>query len=284
MTNSTNPPGPPGGAGRDSVLLSVVVPIHNEEAILWENASVLAAALNAIVGDARWKFVLVNNASTDSTPVIIKRIIETWPSSFEVYAPKPNYGAALRAGLDRVDTPFAMIVDVEQWDVPFLAWAWHNRQQYDLFIGSRRADPSLSVRPAYRWFMSWGLNALLQLFFEFTGTDTHGPKLIRMEHMAPLIAKCVSDRGQYDTEIVLRAMRASRRIVEAPISNIESRQSRNLMLKKIVWNVLAFNRLRGILSHVPREGPLRYWRVTREDEMAIHAKLDQTSVEVSARR
>lgn len=249
----------------EPALLSVVIPIRNEEAILWDNASALAAALDEIVGARRWKFLLVDNASTDGTPAVIRKIAETWPPSTSVYAERANYGAALRAGLEAVDTPYAAIVDVEQWDIPFLAWSWRHRLEYDLFIGSRRADPSLCERPKYRWLLSWGLNALLQLFFEFTGTETHGPKLIQMRTMQPLIALCVSDRGQYDTEIVLRAMRASRRIVEAPISSIERRRPRNLMITKIAWNIVAFNRLRRILKHVPREGPLRYRRFTRED-------------------
>ena len=248
-----------------AVVLSVVIPIRNEEAILWQNASDIAGALDRIVGDGRWQFILVDNASTDSTPAIVRRIIEAWPPSVTVYAAQPNYGKALRAGLNAVQTPYAFIVDVEQSDVPFLAWAWRHRDDYDLCIGSRRADPSLSVRPKYRWFLSWGLNALLQLFFEFTGTETHGPKLIRMERMRDLIARCVSDRGQYDTEIVLRAVRASRWIVEVPISNVEHRQPRNLMINKILWNVVAFSRLRRILRDVPREGPVRYRRFTRED-------------------
>jgi glycosyltransferase involved in cell wall biosynthesis len=260
-----------------ALLLSVVIPIRNEEAILWENASTLADALNTIVGAGRWRFVLVDNASSDATPAILRKIVETWTPSFGVYAAQPNYGAALRAGLSRVDTPYAAIVDVDQWDAPFLAWAWRYRDEYDLFIGSRRADPSLSVRPRYRWFLSWGLNALLQLFFEFTGTETHGPKLIRMEHMSGLIGRCVSDRGQYDTEIVLRAIRASRRVVEVPISNVERRRPRNLMVNKIAWNIVAFNRLRRILRDVPREGPVRYRRFTREDVLAVHAEYDLAS-------
>jgi glycosyltransferase involved in cell wall biosynthesis len=255
-------------------VLSVVMPIRNEEAILWQNAGILADALDAIVGRGFWQFILVDNASTDSTPAIIRNIIGTWPPSFAVTAERPNYGAALRAGLSKAATSYTAIVDVDLWDVPFLAWAWRYRDEYDLFIGSRRADPSLCERPRYRWLLSWGLNALLQLFFDFTGTETHGPKLIRMEHMSSLIAKCVSDRGQYDTEIVLRAIRASRRIVEVPISNMEHRRPRNLMVNKIVWNLIAFNRLRRILRGVPREGPVRYRRFTREDVLAAYAEFD----------
>lgn len=256
------------GAAATATLLSVVIPIRNEEAILWQNATGLAGALDAIVGPRRWRFVLVDNASTDGTPAIIQRIMDRWPPSIAVYAPEPNYGAALRAGLERVDAPYAAVADVEQWDAPFLAWAWRHRDDYDLFIGSRRADPSLSVRPRYRWLLSWGLNALLQLFFEFTGTETHGPKLIRMAQMRDLIALCISDRGQYDTEIVLRAIRASKRIVEVPIASVEHRQPRSLMVSKILWNIVAFNRLRTVLAGVPREGPVRYWRFTREDVLA----------------
>jgi glycosyltransferase involved in cell wall biosynthesis len=260
-----------------NVELSVVMPIRNEEGMLWQTAATLAAALDVIVGAGDWKFILVDNASTDSTPAIIRKIVDSWPPSFQVAAAQPNYGEALRTGLRKADTPYAAIVDVDLWDVPFLAWAWRHREDYDLFIGSRRADPSLCVRPRYRWFLSWGLNALLQLFFEFTGTETHGPKLIRMEHMRDLIARCVSDRGQYDTEIVLRALRASRRIVEVPISNVEHRHPRNLMVNKIVWNVIAFNRLRRILRGVPREGPVRYRRFTREDVLAVHADVEIAS-------
>jgi len=250
--------------------LSVVMPIRNEAAILWHNAEILAAKFDALAGPGRWKFVLVDNGSTDATPEIIKRMVDRWPPSETVFVATPNYGAALRAGLDRADTPFAATLDVELWDLPFLAWSWKRRDEYDLFIGSRRADPSLCERPRYRWLLSWGLNALLQLFFEFTGTETHGPKLIRMERMRELIGRCVSDRGQYDTEIVLRAIRAGRMIVEVPISNseVEGRKPRNLMLKKIIWNIAAFNRLRGVLRDVPREGPVRYRRFTREDVLA----------------
>jgi glycosyltransferase involved in cell wall biosynthesis len=96
------------------LLLSVIIPIRNEEAILWENAGTLADALNTIVGVGRWRFVLVDNGSTDTTPAIIRKIVESWPPSFDVYAARPNYGAALRAGLSRVDTPYATIVDVDQ--------------------------------------------------------------------------------------------------------------------------------------------------------------------------
>ena len=79
-----------------------------------------------------------------------------------------------------------------------------------------------------------GLNAALQVMFRYSGTDTHGPKLLNRKALNSIIAACRLDRGQFDTELVLRAMRGGKRLVEVPMEYRESRPPRNLMVKKIV--------------------------------------------------
>ena len=54
--------------------LAIVVPIHNEQDILMANLSFLASEFNEIFGSGGWKYVLVDNASTDATPTIIRTI------------------------------------------------------------------------------------------------------------------------------------------------------------------------------------------------------------------
>lgn len=252
----------------DFVLLSVVVPVFNEEKILLDNLSRYAHALDRIVGACRWQFVLVDNGSTDGTPEVIRRIQAMWPLTQPLTSPEPNYGLALRTGLNKVTTRYAHLIDVEQWDVPFLSWAWKHRDRYDLFIASKRSDPSLNQQPLYRYLLSWGLNALLQLLFDFTGTETHGPKLMQMSNMQPIIAVSTSDRGQYDTEIVLRSVRSALRVVEVPTPHVEVRPPRAVILKKVAWNVVALLRLWRKLRHIPWAGEMRYHRFAREDVMA----------------
>jgi hypothetical protein len=116
--------------------------------------------------------------------------------------------------------------------------------------------------------LSCGLNGLLQLFLQFTGTDTHGPKLINNVELHALAGACTLDRGQYDTELVLRAVRARKRIVEVPVEYRETRPHRNWMIKKIVWNIFALYRLIRVLEKVPVEGHARYHRFSREDVLA----------------
>lgn len=245
--------------------VSVVVPILNEEDILEQNLAAFAEAMDQAVGHGLWAYVLVDNGSTDRTPEIIEEVLQRIPGSVTVLEPVPNYGNALRAGLAVVETEWAKIIDVEQWDLPFLAWAWKNRDQYDLLIGSKRADPTLNKQSPYRHFLSWGLNALIDLLFRYPGSDTHGPKLIRMAKMRPIFEKCLLSRGQFDAEFTLRAFRSGLWIAEAPVSYREQRPPKNLMFKKIYWNLREFNRLRRVLRTIPYHDHVRLRRYCRED-------------------
>jgi len=248
--------------------LSIVIPLYNEAQIMWQNLENLAGFFNRLVGEANWFFILVDNGSKDSTPELVRTAIDRWPRSHAVHLTKPNYGAALKVGLASADTKWVYMVDIEQWDLPFLAWAWKHRQSYDLFIASKRADPYINEQLTYRRILSCGLNGLLQLFLRFTGTDTHGPKLLNNAALRSISGACTMDRGQYDTELVLRATRAQKRIVEVPVEYRETRPHRNWMIKKIFWNMLALRRLVQVMKTVPIEGNSRCYRFAREDVLA----------------
>lgn len=248
--------------------VAVVIPLFNEEKILMQKLGEIAEIFDSFIGQANWFFVLVENGSTDRTPQLIEEATRRWPQSYGVTLAKPNYGAALKAGLRSVKRKWAYTLDIEQWDAPFVAWSWKNRQSYELFIGSKRGDPTLNKQEPYRKLLSCGLNGVLQVLTQFSGTDTHGCKLIDCESLRSIIDVCQLDRGQFDTEMVLRAVRARKRIVEAPVEYREYRPMRNWMIKKIVWNLRALRRLARVMAEVPFEGSIRYYRLSREDLLA----------------
>jgi glycosyltransferase involved in cell wall biosynthesis len=249
-------------------LVSIVIPLFNEEAVLMANAEALASYFDDVLGSDNWLYIFVNNGSSDGTSALLGRIAARWPLSQVLNLKKPNYGAALKAGLRAATTKWVYMLDIEQWDLPFMTWAWRNRHQFDLLVASKRADPTLNFQRPYRKFLSAGLNAVLQVLFRYSGTDTHGPKLVNRESLEGIIAKCELDRGQFDTELVLRAIRGTKRLVEVPVEYRESRPHRNLMIKKIFWNLVALRRLWYVMREVPFEGQIRYYRVAREDVLA----------------
>jgi glycosyltransferase involved in cell wall biosynthesis len=252
----------------DRYPVSVVIPLYNEQNILDENVEILAGFFDAVVGRDRWYFLFVENGSTDSTPAFADAAAARRPPSRAIHRPKPNYGLALQTGLRAATTRWVYIVDIEQWDFPFIAWSWKNRNAYDTMIASKRADFTICHQQFYRRVLSTMLNGLLQVFTQFSGTDTHGPKLLNRVSLQSIIDACELDRGQYDTELVLRAVRAQKRIVEAPSEYRELRPNRNWMIKKILWNVWALTKLVRVMKTVPHQGPARYYRVAREDVLA----------------
>lgn len=267
-------------AGAIDLPISIVIPIYNEESILMANAQALADYFESALGPGNWLFIFVDNGSTDDTSAILGKIIERWPLCRVINLKEPNYGAALKAGLRAATTKWVYLLDIEQWDLAFLTWAWSNRSEYDVFIASKRADPTLNFQQPYRRFLSAGLNGVLQVLFRYSGTDTHGPKLLNRESLNEIISKCELDRGQFDTELVLRAMRACKRLVEVPVEYRESRPHRNWMLKKIVWNLIALHRLRRVMSAVPFEGHTHYYRFARDDVLALSAPAANTHREM----
>jgi hypothetical protein len=187
-------------------------------------------------------------------PILAKTAVERWPLSRAIFLSVPNVGTAFKVGLQAATTKWVYQIEIEQWDLPFMAWAWRNRNSYDLLLGSKRADPTLNYQEPYRRFLSCGLNGILQLFFGFTGTDTHGPKLHNRKALDDIIASCHLDRGQFDSEFVLRAARGRMRIIEAPTVYKDVRPHRNWMLSKILWNCGALWRLFETMKDVPYKG------------------------------
>lgn len=248
-----------------SILLSVIVPIFNEEEHLMDMANALIPHLDAAVGKGRWQFILADNGSTDHTPRIIEDICAKIPTSCPLRLSSPNYGAALRRALLSAKGEWAHIINVDWYDIIFLKWAWENRDRYDLILGSKRCDPALNQMTRYRRTLSWGLNMILQFSFGFVGTDTHGLKMIKLETMRRHIEACVMKRGQFDTELTLRSMRNGLWLAEVPVPVKEIRKQRNFMAKKIAQNVYDILRLKKLMRSVPVQGPIRYHRWARED-------------------
>lgn len=264
MTNTLESPMQP-------VNLSVVVPIYNEDSLLMGMAEQLAPHLDDIAGVGRWQFVLVDNGSRDRSAEICDLIVSLWPRSANVRLDRPDYGEALYQGLLNAAAPWAFIINVDFWDVPFMRWCFRTRGVYDLVMGSKRADESLNQQGRYRQWLSWGLNSILQTVFGFVGSDTHGQKFVYLPALRPIFRQCVMRRGQFDTEFTLRASRARLWLAEVPVPIVELRKQRNLMLQKIVRNIVDIYRLKQIMRRIPIEGAMRYHRWSRDDVEQLEA-------------
>ena len=134
-------------------ILSLVLPVYNEEAIIPELDRRLRAFLTEMgsgVGES-WEVIFVNDGSTDRTLSLLKDLA-TAERRYRVLSLSRNFGhqIAITAGLDRANGDAVVVMDADLQDPPEVVSQmlarW--RDGYDVVFGvrSRRHGESLFKR------------------------------------------------------------------------------------------------------------------------------------------
>ena len=120
--------------------ISVVVPAHDEEAVLEELAQRLTAVLDGLAGD--WEVILVDDGSTDRTFWVMTELHRR-DGRFKVLRLTRNFGhqLAITAGLDvaRGDAVVVMDADLQHPPevIPSLVGSW--REGHDIVYAVMRS-------------------------------------------------------------------------------------------------------------------------------------------------
>jgi len=134
--------GPQGGQ-----LLSVVVPVFNEEDVIPVTHERLSAVLNAL--PFAWEILYVDDGSTDASPALLDRLAEGDPRVRVIHFAR-NFGhqLAITAGIDAAIGDAVVVIDADLQDppdlIPELVAKW--REGYDV-VFARRA-----IRFGETWF------------------------------------------------------------------------------------------------------------------------------------
>ncbi|HYZ81519.1 MAG TPA: glycosyltransferase family 2 protein, partial [Solirubrobacteraceae bacterium] len=105
------------GEPRELTLVSVVAPVYNEDATIEEFHARVCAALGALP----FELVLVDDGSTDGTPMKLEALAANDPRVRVVYLSR-NFGhqTALTAGLDHACGNAVVMIDADLQDPPEL--------------------------------------------------------------------------------------------------------------------------------------------------------------------
>lgn len=132
----------------DGTLISVVVPLLNEEESLPELSLLLEEQLDKLVRD-KWEVLFIDDGSNDNSLEVIKKIHER-NAKFKAYSFRRNYGksAALCVGFKNVKGEIVITMDADLQDdpaeIPHLVKKIN--EGYDLVSGWKkvRHDPKLT--------------------------------------------------------------------------------------------------------------------------------------------
>lgn len=155
---------------RQLQLLSVVIPCHNEEAVLPSTHERLTGILAGLIQKkliANYEIVLVNNGSKDNTVALMLRLFKNDPH-VHVVDLRRNFGyqASITAGLNAATGDAVVTIDADLQDPPekIEEMIGHYTQGFDLVLGVRndRSTDSFFKRVFsqfyYRFSQSMGVD------------------------------------------------------------------------------------------------------------------------------
>ncbi len=218
-------------------LLSVVIPVYDEEAIVASSAGELVRGLEERGLD--YELIFAENGSRDATPRILESLASANPRVRWFHSERPNYGFALQRGILEARGELVVCDEIDLGDFSFYDAALKilREGRVDLVVGSKAARGAHDGRPWVRRAATRVHNGLLRLLLGFQGTDTHGLKAFRRERLVPVVQACVVDRDVFASELVIRAWRAGFQVLELRVDLQEKRQP-SVHLFRRVPNVL----------------------------------------------
>ncbi|MCC6337801.1 MAG: glycosyltransferase family 2 protein [Myxococcales bacterium] len=222
--------------------LSIVIPVYNEEAIVEQAAAELTQGLDARGWD--YEIIFAENGSRDRTQELLEAMCRKNPRLRWFHSERPNYGVALKAGIEKARGDIVICDEIDLCDLVFYDQAVPRleRREADLIVGSKAARGASDQRPLVRRVATRMHNGLLRVTLGFKGTDTHGLKAFRRERLLPTIHKCVVDMDVFASEFVVRAWRDGLLVREIPIQLHEKRQP----------SIHLFRRVPNVLKNVAR--------------------------------
>jgi glycosyltransferase involved in cell wall biosynthesis len=222
------------------IEFSVVIPVYNESAIVEGSIRELNARLAKL--GRTYEIIIAENGSTDDTADIVRQVAEELDTVRLIQAGEPNYGLALRMGIKSARGQYIHCDEIDICDVDF-----HRRALelfvgedggFEMVVGSKTMKGAQDQRPLGRRMATLVINTMLRVSLGFKGSDTHGLKAFRRDAILPVVDSCVVDRDMFASELVIRAERDQRRIVEIPLK-LEEKRTPSVQLTKRVPRVLS---------------------------------------------
>jgi glycosyltransferase involved in cell wall biosynthesis len=214
---------------------SIVIPAYNEATIIRDSIHSLCTRLDKF--SKRYEIIVAENGSNDDTADIVRRLILELPQVRLLQTQAPNYGAALRAGIITARGRYIHCDEIDICDADFHRRALElfvgDDGGFDLVIGSKTMRGARDRRPLGRRAATSLINMLLRVSLGFRGTDTHGLKALRRDTIISIVEQCVADGDMFASELVIRAERARKRIVDIPLDLQENRPTSIRLIKRV---------------------------------------------------
>lgn len=228
--------------------LQVVIPVYNEEDVIEDSVKKLREFLSEYMGKYSWQVVVANNASTDRTLDMAKKLSRQHKDVSYINLEQKGRGRALRKAWTETKADIVSYMDVdlstdlEAFPVLIEALAYRG---YDVATGSRLMSGSRTKRCVKREILSRGYNLIVKLALGTKITDVQCGFKAATGKAARELAPLIKDNNWFfDTELLIVAERKGYRIFETPVTWDEDLHSKVRLFKTVYDYMRDISRLR----------------------------------------
>jgi dolichol-phosphate mannosyltransferase len=202
------------------LLLSVVIPAHNEASLVTSTVQGMHDALRA--AGIPHELVVVDDASRDGTGALLDALAARLPVLRVVHRPEPpGVGRAVRAGLQAIRGDAAVIVMADGSDRPADICTYYRllQQGYDAVFGSRFvAGGGVQGYPLLKLLINRAGNQCMRLLFGRSENDlSNALKAYRVDVLRA-IGPLESEHFEIFVELPLKALAAGARVATTPVA------------------------------------------------------------------
>jgi glycosyltransferase involved in cell wall biosynthesis len=199
-------------------MLSVVMPVYNEGAVIRENLRRTATEFRSL---GPFEIIAVNDGSTDNSAAEMDAAAAELPEVRVLQLPHRGKGEALRQGTLAAKGEWVLFLDSDL-DLPpdqiTLFLTLQHVHQADAVIGSKLHPDSNVDYPLIRRIYSRGYFVLVKLLFGLPVLDTQtGMKLVRRDILTKAVEKTRVEGFAFDLELLIHLVEAGARVTEAPV-------------------------------------------------------------------
>lgn len=235
--------------------VDLFIPCYNEERVLAESVEKLRAWCAANLR-YHWRVVIADNASTDGTLDVARRLAGAHPEDVGyLHLDRKGRGRALNQGwlASPADAMCYMDVDLStdlDMIAPLLAGVVD--EGYDIAYGSRLSRASDIERSLKREINSRGYITLIKLLFWTRFSDAQcGFKAVTHAAAQRLLPHVRDGEWFFDTELLILAEKSGMRLKEVPVRWVEDPDSRVKFPQDIIKMASQLARLRFRRLNIP---------------------------------
>lgn len=229
--------------------VEVVIPVYNEERALPQSIPVLKEFLESEKFPYDWRILIADNASTDSTPDVGRRLEQESGGKVKyVRIERKGRGYALKQvwPSSPMDIVSYMDVDLSTGIEAFPALIRAIADEgYDVAVGSRLVKGAEVSRSLKRRVLTFGYNTMIRSMFLIRFSDAQcGFKAVSRDVARTIVPLIEDNNWFFDTELLILAEKSGYRVKDVPVRWIEDTDSRVNIVATVSEDVQGLIRMR----------------------------------------